>query len=237
MRRQDRTHGRKMSIKKRPRGPQGTVMAGPKRPAIGGARSGNLLGNFTFTVAKHELRSEAMALRSELYREALADTGLDEYDVVAHQLIAIAETGEVAAALRVVLSEHRPFDFEKRLPFKCLVPADRAVAEVSRFCVHPRYREMTRNQFVHLGMLKLLISFCRHYDIDYVVSLALPHLVSLYQLACFEPYDAQLVHPVWGAVQPITLDLAGLSERLKKRPKRIAALFESPDPPNVIVQA
>jgi N-acyl-L-homoserine lactone synthetase len=190
----------------------------------------------TFKVADHDQVQRALQLRSEIYAQELGDPGLDHFDHVASHLVAVdGRSGDIAAALRLVGPNHRPFDIEKFVPLTTLLPSDRRPSEASRFWVRREYRAVHRGQIVHLGMLKLLYEYAKQNGITDVIMLGLPTLTKLYRAAFFMPLDISLNHPTWGSTQVMRFDIMELQRKYQHSKSAVARLLLRTDMPNVVV--
>jgi N-acyl-L-homoserine lactone synthetase len=190
----------------------------------------------TFKVADHDEKERALELRSRIYAAELGDPGLDHFDQVASHLIAIDErTADVAAAVRLVGPNDRPFDVETFVPLTAVLPADRQPAEASRFWVRREYRAVHRGQLVHLGMLKLVYEFAKHNSITDIIVLGLPALAKLYRAAFFVPLDISIDHPIWGPTQIMRLDITDLSRKSERSKGAVAHLLLRTHVPNIVL--
>jgi len=192
-----------------------------------------LLDGLTFKVADVLERDRAFELRGRVYREELGHDGLDGFDEHAHHLIAIDRDGKLLAALRIVGPDQRPFDMERLVTLADFLPGDRVPGELSRFCVDPAFRRVERGSFVHLGMFKLAHSFARKHGLTDFVTLALPHLRNGYRVGFFRSVGPDLIHPTWGPVSLMHLDLIDLKQRYGRSSRPMARLLFEDDPPNI----
>jgi N-acyl-L-homoserine lactone synthetase len=189
----------------------------------------HLFEGLVFKVATPAERDEVLHLRSELYTREFGNDGLDDLDEDAHHLIAINSKQRIVAALRVVDSDHRPFDLDHFVKLPPL-DEDRVPAEVARFCVSPEYRQVRRDQFVHLGMFKLLYDFSNRNGITDLFTLGLPELRSVYRFAFFVARPEQCKHPIGNRrVQLMHLDLVDVRARYSHSRHPVARLlFQEP---------
>jgi predicted GNAT family N-acyltransferase len=194
-----------------------------------------VFGSLVFKVADAGERLRALELRRRVYEAELGHDGIDEFDDAAHQLIVCETGGEIVAALRVVGPEQRPFDLEKFLAISTEITANRSVGEVSRFCVRAEYRQIRKDQFIQLGMFKLLYEFAHLHSLTDLVTLSLPHLRSLYRVAFFRPLSPPFEHPTWGRVYPMRLDLVDLVNRHSKSQQPMARLLFASNLPNFLL--
>jgi N-acyl-L-homoserine lactone synthetase len=189
----------------------------------------------TFTVATDDERPEALSFRGEIYRDELGDSGIDGFDDSAHHLLARDAAGLIVAALRIVGPEQRPFDLEQLFDLSTVLPLDRVPAEVSRFCIAKKHRQIHRNHMVHMGMLKLVHEFSVKTGITDLFTLGLPHLKNLYRVGYFSPLGIICDHPIWGRTELMRLDIDDARRRYETAPSRIATLLFRTRIPNVIV--
>jgi len=194
-----------------------------------------LFDGLVFKIADEVERSRALALRRTVYEEALGHDGIDHYDERAYHLIACDSEGNVAAALRIVGPEQRPFDFEQLVMLADFLRDDRSPGEISRFCIQRDHRQVRSDQFIQVGMLKLAHAFARKHGLTDFVTLALPHLRNLYRIAFFQPLGPPCEHPTWGRVYPMRLDLIDLETRYSRSQQPLARLLFATDLPNILV--
>lgn len=160
----------------------------------------------TFGVAQPSELPGVLALRKEVYTADLGHDGLDELDDRADHLIARGENGEFIAAFRLMRHVHRPFEMERCVDLGFL-DAWRRPAALDRLVIRKDHRQVSSEQFLPLGMLKLSIVFARKHGITDFFILALPHLRGFYRSALFAPCGPGVKHPTWGDVYPMRLDL------------------------------
>lgn len=177
-----------------------------------------LFEGFTFKVADAGERDKALNLRRELYLEEFGDDGLDSLDDSAHHLVALNPQRNIIAALRIVDAAHRPFDLDHFVELPYLDPA-RIPAEVGRFCISKDYRQVRSDQFVHLGVFKLLYDFASVQGITDLFTLGTYELRSLYRFICFRETDIKCRHHIGNrVVQLMHLDLVALMADRGARP-------------------
>jgi len=194
-----------------------------------------LIEGFTFKVASEPERRLALNLRRQVYRTELGHDGIDSFDDRAYHLIACTANGDVVASLRIVGPESRPFDLESVAPLIDLLGPSRRLGEISRFCIKPDLRHLTKGQSIHLGMFKLAYEFALRHSLTDFVTLALPHLSRLYSMALFRPLMAEIKHPTWGPVQLMHLDLMRLADNRSSSADRMARFLLGPTPSNFTI--
>jgi len=194
-----------------------------------------LFQGLTFKVADYSERERALDLRRRIYTVEHGTAGLDEFDDVAIHLVAIDQHSAIVAALRLVASSYRPFDFERFISLDRIVSRDAIPAEVSRFCVERTHRAIHRGQVVHLGMLKLLYEFASHKGITDLLALVLPEMEIVYKVAFFVPLDITVEHPVWGPARIIHLDLIRARMAYENSKHPVARLLFRTNVPNIIL--
>lgn len=194
---------------------------------IGSAPSeeASLFEGLIFKVADDAERERALALRRRIYSSELGCDGMDELDGRADHLIARNVEGEVLASLRMVQSEHRPFDCEKYVTLTEFVPEGRMPAEVSRFCVEPACRFVHPNHAVHIGMLKLMISFAEANHVSDIVTLVMPHLKNFYRVVFFRRRGDPVQHSTFGTAHFLHLDLVEARARHGRSTSPLARLL------------
>jgi hypothetical protein len=111
----------------------------------------------------------------------------------------------------------------------------RVVAEISRFVIHPELRLIRINQFVHLGMLKLLYEYAGRVGLTDLFALSLPHLDRLYEMAMFRRVGQSAIHPTWGTVQAMHLNLEEARSLALARPTRFTQILFEAHIPNIIL--
>jgi predicted GNAT family N-acyltransferase len=194
-----------------------------------------LFDGLTFKIASPLELSGALALRREVYTTELGHDGIDDADEVADHLVACDPAGDVVAALRIVQCHFRPFDVERIVTLSDFLPANRTPAEIARFCIRPDRRHIQKDHMLHVGMLKLAISFARKRGVTDFVTLALPRLRNLYRIAFFRDLRRTVHHPTWGTVHLMHLDLPSLEARCLHSSEPMARLLIGADPPNILV--
>jgi N-acyl-L-homoserine lactone synthetase len=193
-----------------------------------------LFQGLTFKLANALECTEALALRARVYREELGHSGIDRFDEVAAHLIAKDASGRVISALRLVGSEHRPFDLESLADIDPLIGPGRRPAEISRFCTDRDSRQVHRHQLIPLGMLKLTYLYAVQRQLTDLFTLGLPHLANLYRAASFVASEASFDHPTWGKTYLMRLDLLALQHSDKASRGGVARLLLA-DLPNFLV--
>ncbi len=195
----------------------------------------NVLEGFIFKLADDAERAAALELRSRIYSAELGSPGLDRFDAGAHHVVGLEATGAVIASVRIIGAELRPFDIESLFNLETIVPLDRNPAEISRFCIDPRHRQMSRDHMLHFGMLKAVYDLATKLDITDIITLGLPHLKNLYRVGYFAEVGEPCLHPTWGPAQPMRLDLIELRRRHAGSANAVARLLLSGRHPNVRV--
>ncbi len=180
-------------------------------------------------------REEAVGFRTPLYEAALGSAGIDDGDSDGVHLVATGRDGEVRACLRLELKGHRRLAVESFVALIEVVRRDAVLAEISRFVVRPDSRAITSTRFVHLGMLKLVYEYSLKEGITDLVTLSLPHLNKLYELALFRRIGQPHQHSIWGEVQPMHLDIARARGSALAKPRKMTRLLFEEQVANVLV--
>ena len=195
----------------------------------------NILEGFVFKVATDSERGAALALRSRIYTAELGSPDLDGFDDGAYHVVGLDPDDAVVASVRIIGPEQRPFDIESVFNLSAVLAPDRVPAEISRFCVDPRHRQMHRDHMLHFGMLKAVYDLATKLGITDIVTLGLPHLKNLYRVGYFSEVGMLCTHPVWGPAHPMRLDLIELRRRYAASSNALARLLLSGAHPNVRV--
>lgn len=189
----------------------------------------------TFKLASPDERDRALALRRSIYLQEFSDEGLDQFDEVGLHLVGLNADGRVVAAARLIPPEHRPFDLERHVSLSGILAPERAPAEIGRFCVDAEYRKISRDQFVHLGMLKLIYVISDRRRITDLLTLGLPSLRNVYKAAFFTPLDIMCSHNIGNTlVQLMHCDLIALRTQHAGSRHPLARLLLHSQLPNII---
>lgn len=184
-----------------------------------------IFSGLTFKVASADERLEALQRRSGIYQLELGHHGLDEFDDAASHLVAVDAEGRVVSAVRVVVQ--RPLEIERYLDLKPVVGEDTNVAQIGGFWVDDAWRVVKHTRFLQVGMLKLAFMFGQSNGIAEFVMYTYARLTPLYRAAFFEDLKLGFVHPAWGEVTTLRMDLLGLAERSASSASAIARLLSS----------
>ena len=191
--------------------------------------------HFRFKVAEGPEARRAIELRATIYATERGNPGTDARDSSAIHLVALSDTGEVVAAMRVIPNDQRPFDLEDSFDLATLVPPVGTSCEVSRFVVGADSRRVVPGYVVHLGMLKLLFEYAESRGITDVLSLGLPHLIGIYKAAFFDVVSGPKTHELWGSAYLMRMQPASVRERCAGAASTLARLLMSKTPGNVMV--
>jgi predicted GNAT family N-acyltransferase len=194
-----------------------------------------LFEGLTFRVAKGLDRPRAMELLRHVYVEAYGHVPNDGLDEQAHFLVVALADGQLAATVRVLGPEQRPFDLESSVPLSQFVSGDRCIAEIGRLCIRTDYRSIRKSTFIQFGMLKLAYAFARKRGITDFVMYTYPELIDFYRRALFELVDVTFTHPDWGDVHVMRLDLLSLETRFSGSDTPLGRILFSSDMSNFIV--
>lgn len=194
--------------------------------------SNRAFAGLVFKTARSRERELAIEMRREIYARDWPhisdDLVVDALDGHACHLIALTEDrGCLVAAARLVPPHCRPFDVEAYVRLDSITPRPSTTAEIGRLCVRHEWRAI-RLPFINLGLLKLALAAARRFGITDFVLTALPNLRNLYRLGYFEPAGLSFIHPTWGPVHVMRLDLLAVQERLAASSEPTARLLLEP---------
>ena len=189
----------------------------------------------TFKVAQGVDRDRALELRRTVYEEELGYHGVDDFDKLAYQLIAVDETGDLVSALRIIGPGQRPFEIEQFVELAVIVRAGSCPAQIGGFCIRKDRRPVSRQSFLSLGMLRFAYVFARRQQItDFVMRTHVEQLRDFYRRAFFRVVnELAFHHPLWGPVYVMHLDLIGLEQRWRETRDPIARFMVNQDLPHV----
>ncbi len=195
----------------------------------------SMFEGLTFKVADAVERSLALDLRRVVYREEFGHVPIDDLDERAYHLIARSDNGEIIATLRVIGPDQRPFDIERYVDLAAFFPPQRAVALVGGLCIRRDHRNVSRAEFLPMGMFKLAYAFARRHNLTDFLTYVYPNLYQFYRGAFFEPLVSAFRHPTWGTVCLMHLDLRDLEARHAGSRGPFARFLFGTDLPNLTV--
>jgi len=187
----------------------------------------------TFKVADEIERAQALSLRAQIYREDLGHHGIDRFDTLAHHLIARDSEGELIAAVRIIGPELRPLEIEQFIDLSSLIGG--RPAQIGGFWVRREHRQVIRDPFLQIGVLKLAYDFARKHAFTDFVMYTYSHLLAFYRSAYFEQKGLHFEHPTWGRVEVMHLDLVSLESQLVQSEQPLARLLSRTDLPNFMI--
>lgn len=176
-------------------------------------RSSSLVfGGFTFRPADGLEIPRVLSIRRTIYEKELGASGIDEFDAVAHHLIATTPGNDIASACRIITRDPYPLEIESFLSLDQVFSAHDKVAQIGGFWVQPDYRRVTAGQLLQIGMLKFVLQFCRSISLtQLILRTHVDGVRRLYGRIGFKERSAlHFVHPTWGPVFVMTLDLKQL---------------------------
>ena len=148
--------------------------------------------------------AEAIGIRRRVYVEEFGfDLGpngaRDELDDRSHHLITRTQAGEPVASLRLVDSENRPFEIDRFLEVDQYLQASWNPAEITRLCILPNFRRITRASFVHLAMLEAVLRLISELGTSHIVASTRDDLLPVYRYLLFDTYaGVTYAHPEIG---------------------------------------
>jgi len=183
-----------------------------------------LISDFIFREIRVEELPLALEVRRAVYIEELGYDDerilLDPFDQRAHHFLATTREGNPIAALRMLAWDVRPFEFEHFVDASSLLPPASRAAEISRNCILPEFRPLTRFQFVHAGMWKLAYDCAARLGLADLWIWAIPRVAKIYEYVgfCNVPIP-QFRHPLFRFqfYQLMRLDLRTLEENYRRR--------------------
>jgi predicted GNAT family N-acyltransferase len=188
-----------------------------------------------FKVANERERVLALALRQSVLEDEQRPDGFDRLDEISQHLIASNQRGEVVAALRWLGEEHRPYDFERYLDPETFLGPHRGLAFIGRLCVRKDYRLVRRAAFLQMGMLKLTYDFAVKREVSDIFMYTFAHLLRFYRGIFFIPLEISFVHPLWGPVHLMHLNITSLPDRCSGTRSSLARLLFTGEHPNFVV--
>jgi predicted GNAT family N-acyltransferase len=146
--------------------------------------------SLTLEIAGPERREAILSLRNltyciELgYEAAVAEwTPLDDR---ACHLVAFTEDGAAVGSMRLLGPASRPFEMEQSLDLNPFLRVGHPPGEITRFCIAPAFRRISRGLRLQMGLIRLLYDASRVLQIEDVYICAKPNARKLYELLLFE---------------------------------------------------
>ncbi len=182
-----------------------------------GARVGKgseLFENVTFVEADLALRERVLHSRRSIYGHEFGFHGVDRFDESAHHLVALDETGQILAGMRILTTDPAPLEIEQFVELSSIKLPGRCVAQIGGFWVLPEHRR-GRGAMLPLAMMRYAVEFGTSHGItDYVLRTHVQRLQRLYERASFRIRDdLAFDHPDWGTVFVMHLDFSKLKQR------------------------
>lgn len=189
-----------------------------------------LVGRTRWTVALGDAgdREAALAVRRDVYRADLrAELPLagDDVDARAHLCVVRTPDGSPVASLRIVAPEDRPFDIERHVELRSVLPADARPAEMSRFAVVPEQRAMGSG--VHLAAFAFAFELAARQRWSHFVLMALDDTLAMWRWLQFEPTGLRFCHPGFHdrIAEVMALDLRDVAARYRVTRHALAGLL------------
>jgi hypothetical protein len=140
------------------RGKSSKARAG-RLPTAGPMQTPSFTRDFIFRAVRPDELALVLGVRRAVYIDELgydaASILADPIDERACHFVATTRGGDPVAAMRIIDSDRRPFEVERFVDIAGLLIPDGRPGEISRMCILPAFRSLTRSQFVHAGMWKL----------------------------------------------------------------------------------
>ncbi len=180
--------------------------------------------DFRCEVATGAAIDQVMEIRRKVYIEEfgfrLADgSPRDPLDERSYQLLATSASGEGVGSLRLTDAPARPFEIEAFLDLTPFVSPDRHPAEITRLCILPPYRRISRAAFVHLAILDRVLRLARQLGATDFIASTRSDLSAFYEYLLFETYPGAVYqHPEIGGAEHtlMRLDLTTVVERYRR---------------------
>jgi hypothetical protein len=146
----------------------------------------------------------------------------DRFDDEASILCALGTDNQFVAALRVVLPERRPFDFEDNVDLEQVLGQDCRPALIGRFCVHPDYRIASKSLTLQAHLMRMTYWFARQKNVSDIIMYSYANLVMYYRGLFFRHLEVNFVHPSWGTVVLMGLNIPSFTGRYRRSQNTIA---------------
>jgi hypothetical protein len=189
-------------------------------------------GRFTFAIAEPGQREAVLEVRRAVYGEELGygETATEwaDLDNRAIHLLAFLQ-GEPIATMRLLGPNARPFELETSLNLSPFLRSNHPPGEITRFCITPTYRKLTRGLPMHVGLMRLLYDACRMNEIEDVFICAKENTKRLYEFALYEPLTPANIRyrPLGGTLHLLMrLHIPTLAARYKELNHPLKAAFE-----------
>lgn len=150
-----------------------------------------------FRVATQADLPAVLAARASIYLGELGKHADDGCDLAANQLIALTNSGQIVAGVRLLGPELRPFDFEATLDLAASVSAGARPALMGRLFVRPDFRSAAKSSRVLYGLLGLALRVARERGITDIYIYSFSHLLRFYRRAGFESLGITIYHKHW----------------------------------------
>jgi hypothetical protein len=192
--------------------------------------------DFIFRAAKPSELSLVLGVRRAVYIDELGYDAVsvlaDPIDGRACHFLATTRDGRAIAAMRIIDSDRRPFELEQFVDIASFLNPDGRPGEISRMCVLPPFRNLTRSQFVHAGMWKLAYDHAVGSGLTDFWMWAPPAITRVYEYLGFRKLPGLIFeHPLFHnkPYQVMHVDLRNLEHEYRVRRHSLAEfLFGEP---------
>lgn len=155
----------------------------------------------------------------------------DPLDGSARHFIGTTRIGEPVAAMRIIIEDKRPFELESFVNIAPFLEKGARAGEISRMCILPEFRSLTRNRFVHAGMWKLAWDYAAACGLTEFWIWAPPSIVGIYEYLGFRKVpDLNFLHPLFDnkAYQVLRIDLRTLEDEYRRRKHPLSSILFAP---------
>jgi len=162
-----------------------------QRPHCGAFRCGVVCGDDV---------ERAIEVRRRVYVEefgfTLGGSVRDQVDDRATHLLAETGEGEAIASLRILDESERPFEIESFLSLSGFLTPGGHSAEITRLCIAAAHRKLSRENMVHVAILKAILEFSSRLGISEIIASTRKELIGFYRYLLFETFpEATYRHP------------------------------------------
>jgi len=185
-------------------------------------------------VARGGLLAAALEFRRQIFEKEQGTPGWDDFDDRAGHLVA-CEAGNVVAAARIVGPGQRPFSLEQYFDLTIHLPTAANVGEIGRYCVREDWRGISKGTLLHLGMMKLAVSYAKNERLRGLICSVQPNLQSFYRRMHFHPIGQTFDHPFFGHTTVMWLDIESLGISASTGGHPLNSLLDDPRIPPVIL--
>jgi GNAT superfamily N-acetyltransferase len=183
------------------------------------------LPGVSFHVARPGQSSGVRQFQEEVYLREFGHVPHDDFDRTAHILCAADSADRYVAALRVVLPEERPFDLEESVDLEALLGRGCRPALLGRLCVRRDYRMASTSIRLHAYLMSFTYAFARARGVTDLLLYTYKSLETYYRGLFFNRLDVQFVHPIWGSVCLMGINIEAFRLRYQDSPNSIARII------------